>query len=95
MSILGALNYPTKRTVIRFDAGDTIIRFHGQDPKEINPSSHDNLQMNLGFGFRSSGLDLHLKQPSGLFFCWNILRPLTVLLIWSEIYLPQCSFPEF
>lgn len=45
--------YPTKRTVIRFDAGDTIIRFHGQDPKEINPSfTRHNLQMNLGFGFR-------------------------------------------
>jgi len=45
--------YPTKRTVIRFDAGDTIIRFHGQDPKAINPSfTRHNLQMNLGFGFR-------------------------------------------
>lgn len=45
--------YPTKRTVIRFDAGDTIIRFHGQEPKDINPSfTRHNLQMNLGFGFR-------------------------------------------
>ena len=45
--------YPTKRTVIRFDAGDTIIRFHGQDPKGINPSfTRHNLQMNLGVGFR-------------------------------------------
>jgi hypothetical protein len=45
--------YPTKKTVIRFDAGDTIIRFHGQDPKAINPSfTRHNLQMNLGVGFR-------------------------------------------
>ncbi|MBX3267696.1 MAG: hypothetical protein KF831_13430 [Acidobacteria bacterium] len=45
--------YPTKRSVIRFDAGDTIIRFHGQEPKDINPSfTRHNLQMNLGFGFR-------------------------------------------
>lgn len=45
--------YPTKRTVIRFDMGDTIIRFQGQKPKDINPSfTRHNLQMSLGFGFR-------------------------------------------
>ncbi|MER3632939.1 MAG: hypothetical protein C4325_12950 [Blastocatellia bacterium] len=44
--------YPTKKTVIRFDTGDTIIRFHGQNPKAINPSfTRHNLQMKLGFAF--------------------------------------------
>ncbi len=45
--------YPSKRTIIRFDVGDTIIRYNAQEPKEINPSfRRHNLQMSLGFGFR-------------------------------------------
>ncbi len=45
--------YPTKRTIIRFDIGDTIIRYNKQEPKEFNPTfTRHNLQMSLGFGFR-------------------------------------------
>lgn len=45
--------YPSKRTVIRFDMGDTIIHYNAQDPKEFNPTfNRHNLQMNLGVGFR-------------------------------------------
>lgn len=45
--------YPSKRTILRFDAGDTIIRYNAQRPKEINPSfTRHNFQMSLGFGFR-------------------------------------------
>lgn len=45
--------YPSKRTVFRVDAGDTIIRYGAQKPKEINPKfTRHNLQINVGFGFR-------------------------------------------
>ncbi|MCZ2391090.1 MAG: hypothetical protein LC113_08440 [Acidobacteria bacterium] len=45
--------YTSKRTMIRFDVGDTIIRYNAQDPKQYNPNfTRHNLQMNLGFGFR-------------------------------------------
>lgn len=45
--------YPTKRTIVRFDMGDTIIRYNRQEPKEFNPTfTRHNLQMSLGFGFR-------------------------------------------
>jgi len=45
--------YPTKRTIIRFDMGDTIIRYNGQRPKDINPTFiRHNLQGSIGFGFR-------------------------------------------
>lgn len=45
--------YPSKRTIIRFDVGDTIIRYNAQEPKDINPSfTRHNLQINVGFGFR-------------------------------------------
>src|SRR5690606_21779365 len=45
--------YMTKNTMIRFDIGDTIIRYNKQEPKEFNPTfTRHNLQMDLGFGFR-------------------------------------------
>ena len=45
--------YPSKRTILRFDAGDTIIRYGAQEPKDINPSfTRHNLQLSVGFGFR-------------------------------------------
>jgi hypothetical protein len=45
--------YPSKRTILRFDVGDTIIRYNSQQPKELNPNiTHHNLQIGLGFGFR-------------------------------------------
>lgn len=45
--------YPSRRTVVRVDVGDTIIRYSAQKPKEINPSfTRNNLQVNIGFGFR-------------------------------------------
>lgn len=45
--------YPTKRTIIRFDLGDTIIRYGSQKPKDINPSFvRHNLQGSIGIGFR-------------------------------------------
>lgn len=45
--------YPSKRTLVRFDIGDTIIRYNAQEPKDINPTfTRHNLQMNVGFGFR-------------------------------------------
>lgn len=45
--------YPSKRTIVRFDAGDTVIRYAGQQPSELNPAftRHD-LQLSVGFGFR-------------------------------------------
>ena len=45
--------YPSRKSVIRFDIGDTIVRYKGQEPKYANPSfTRHNLQMNVGFGFR-------------------------------------------
>jgi hypothetical protein len=45
--------YPTKRTVLRMDVGDTIVRYNAQKPKDINPSfTRHNLQASIGFGFR-------------------------------------------
>ncbi|MEO6391645.1 MAG: hypothetical protein ABIP75_07310 [Pyrinomonadaceae bacterium] len=45
--------YPSKRTILRFDLGDTIIRYGTQEPKNLNPSfTRHNLQTSVGFGFR-------------------------------------------
>ena len=45
--------YPSKRTVLRFDLGDTLIRYNPQDPKQLNPSfTRHTLQFSTGFGFR-------------------------------------------
>jgi len=45
--------YTSKRTMIRFDIGDTIIHYNAQPPRDVNPTfTRHNLQMNLGFGFR-------------------------------------------
>lgn len=45
--------YPKKRQILRFDIGDTMIRYGAQTPKEINPTFwRHNLQMSLGYGFR-------------------------------------------
>lgn len=45
--------YPTRRTVLRVDGGDTIIYYNSQKPKELNPSiTRHNFQTSVGFGFR-------------------------------------------
>ena len=45
--------YPTRRTVIRVDVGDSIIRYGDKEPKALNPPLvRHNLQTNIGFGFR-------------------------------------------
>lgn len=45
--------YPSKKTVLRFDIGNTYIRYNAQEPKNINPSfGKNNLQISTGFGFR-------------------------------------------
>lgn len=45
--------YPSKRTILRFDIGDTIVHYNRQEPKEYNPTfNRHNLQINVGFGFR-------------------------------------------
>lgn len=45
--------YPSKRTIFRVDAGDTIINYSSQEPKNINPNiKRNNLQISVGFGFR-------------------------------------------
>lgn len=45
--------YPSKRTVVRFDLGDTIICYNAQDPKQFNPGfTRHTLQTSVGFGFR-------------------------------------------
>jgi hypothetical protein len=45
--------YPSKQTVLRFDLGDTIIRYNAQDPKPFNPGfTRHTLQTSVGFGFR-------------------------------------------
>lgn len=45
--------YPSRKTVLRVDVGDTIIRYGPQEPKAINPTiTHHNLQISTGFAFR-------------------------------------------
>lgn len=45
--------YPTRRTIFRVDAGDTIIYYNPQKPKDLNPSlTRHNFQTSVGFGFR-------------------------------------------
>jgi hypothetical protein len=45
--------YPSRRTVVRFDVGDTIIRYDAKGAANINPSvTRHNLQFSTGFGFR-------------------------------------------
>lgn len=45
--------YPTRKIIVRFDIGDTIIHYNAQEPKSVNPNfTRHNLQMNLGIGFR-------------------------------------------
>ena len=46
--------YPSKRTVLRFDVGDTIIVYKaGIKPKEFNPGfTRHTFQFSTGFGFR-------------------------------------------
>lgn len=57
--------YPSKNTIIRFDAGDTMIHFRGQrlvaavDPSNdglvvlpVAPETKHNFQASVGFGFR-------------------------------------------
>ncbi len=45
--------YPSRRTIVRFDAGDTWINYRALEPKDINPSiKRHNFQFSAGFGFR-------------------------------------------
>ncbi len=48
--------YPSKRTILRFDIGDTIIRYGkpgDPDIRNLNPTfTRHNLQFSAGFGFR-------------------------------------------
>ena len=51
--------YPSRRTLLRFDAGDTIIRYGGQNYTQINGNNlrtdafvRHNLQVSAGVGFR-------------------------------------------
>lgn len=45
--------YPSRRTVVRFDLGDTIIYYRSLSPHEFNPAfTRHNLQFSAGFGFR-------------------------------------------
>lgn len=51
--------YPSRRTILRFDVGDTVVRYGKQTFIDINgnPTSfrsftRNNLQFNTGFGFR-------------------------------------------
>ncbi len=45
--------YPSKHTVLRFDIGDTIIRYSAQEPKQFNPAfTRHTLQFSTGLGFR-------------------------------------------
>lgn len=54
MDVGGVFEYYTsKRTMIRYDIGDTIIHYNAQKPRDVNPTfTRHNLQMSLGFGFR-------------------------------------------
>jgi hypothetical protein len=45
--------YPSKRTILRFDIGDTIIKYRSLVPKNLNPGfTKHTLQTSIGFGFR-------------------------------------------
>ena len=51
--------YPTSRTILRFDAGDTIVHFKGAGPTIFSTSivntpsqTTHNFQASVGFGFR-------------------------------------------
>ncbi|MCW5961632.1 MAG: outer membrane beta-barrel protein [Pyrinomonadaceae bacterium] len=45
--------YPSKNTVLRFDIGDTIIRYRALVPREFNPAfTRHTFQFSTGFGFR-------------------------------------------
>ncbi len=45
--------YPTKKTILRFDIGDTIIRYRALDPKPFNPGfTRHTFQFTTGFGWR-------------------------------------------
>lgn len=50
--------YPTARTIIRVDAGDTIIRYRGNNSGSfantvvIQPATKHNFQVSIGFGYR-------------------------------------------
>lgn len=45
--------YPSRRTMVRFDLGDTIIRYGEQNPREFNPAfTRHNLQFSAGFAIR-------------------------------------------
>lgn len=45
--------YPSKRAVLRFDVGDTIIHYRALEPKVFNPGfTRHTLQFSSGFGFR-------------------------------------------
>jgi Outer membrane protein beta-barrel domain len=57
MDIGGVLEYyPSQKTIVRFDLGDTIIRLKGifasNDGGVQNGRYSNNLQLNVGFGFR-------------------------------------------
>lgn len=57
MDIGGVLEYyPSRNTMVRFDLGDTIIRLKGLFPSNDGGVSNgiysNNLQLNVGFGFR-------------------------------------------
>ncbi len=44
--------YPTRRAALRFDLGDTIIRFSGNSPIGGPSTTTHNLQLSVGVGFR-------------------------------------------
>lgn len=52
--------YPTRRTIVRFDAGDLLIRYTNRPPSDFDPVSNarrrvsvgNNFQFEAGFGFR-------------------------------------------
>lgn len=52
--------YPTRRTIVRFDAGDLVIRYTNRPPADFNPVSNavrkthfdHSFQFEAGFGFR-------------------------------------------
>jgi len=44
--------YPSRRSLIRFDLSDNIIRYRGSFFKNPKGATHHNLKFNLGVGFR-------------------------------------------
>ncbi|HXG67046.1 MAG TPA: outer membrane beta-barrel protein [Blastocatellia bacterium] len=45
--------YPSRNALVRFDVGDTIVRYGSHSPREVNPAfTRHNLQFSAGFGFR-------------------------------------------